>query len=79
MLWVEVCARAFRASQNVKKRSAPCVLALPKRVSGRVLWGGEGVDFFVWRSPAGVEIDGKCAKQRNHITRGVEPVRDIYT
>ena len=32
MLRVEVCTRALRASQNVKKRCVPCVFALPKRV-----------------------------------------------
>jgi len=37
MLRVEVCTRALRASQNVKKRCVPCVFALPKRVHGRVL------------------------------------------
>jgi hypothetical protein len=28
------------------------------------------VDFFVWRSPAGVEIDGKCVKRRAIILHG---------
>ena len=37
MLRVEVCTRALRASQNVKKRCMPCVFALPKRAHGRVL------------------------------------------
>ena len=37
MLRVEVCTRALGASQNVKKRCVPCVFALPKWMSGRVI------------------------------------------
>ena len=37
VLRVEVCARALRPSQNVKKRCVPCVFALLKQVHGRVL------------------------------------------
>ena len=29
--------------------------------------------FFVWRSPSGVEKDGKCVKRRATIRYGVEP------
>ena len=36
MLRVEVCTRALCASRNVKKTCVPCVLALLKRVHGRV-------------------------------------------
>ena len=39
MLRVEVCTRALRASQNVKKICVPCVFALLKRVHRRIFLG----------------------------------------
>jgi len=71
MLRVEVCTRALRASQNVKKRCAPCVFALPERVHGRVLWGCQVVGFLCVAPPLGGWKRWKmCKAPRNHKVRG---------
>ena len=73
MLRVEVCARALRASQNVKKKIDAC-LVCSLCLSGYMGVLSEDVGwlaFFVWRSPSGVEKDGKmCKAPRNHKARG---------
>ena len=72
---VEVCTRAVRASQNVKKDvRALCVRSA--LLSGYMGVFSEDVGwlaFFVWRSPSGVEKDGKCVKHGTTIRYGVEP------
>ena len=65
MLRFEVCTRALRASQNVKKKDACLVCSLC--LSGYIGVFPEDVrwlDFFVWRSPSGVEKDRKCVERR---------------
>ena len=63
-----MCARALRASQNVKRdASLVCLLCLSVWVG--VFSGAEGwLACFIWRSPAGLQKDGKmCKAPRNHI------------
>ena len=73
MLRVEVCTRALRASQNVKKKIDAC-LVYSLCLSGYMGVFSEDVvwlAFFVWRSPSGGEKDGKmCKAPCNHKVRG---------
>ena len=71
MLRVEVFTRALRASQNVKRDAClVCSLCLSVYM-GVFSEDVEWLAFFVWRSPSGVEKDGKMFKApRNHKVRG---------
>ena len=56
MLRVEVCTRALRTNQNVKKRDACLVCSLCLSEYMGVFSGDAGwLSFFVWRSSLGVE------------------------